>query len=120
TYAGCIPDDPSTHPWYENLKKIDLHPGTRKKKLVKFVTPLLHWLAKAPTVDQPLRSFLDFQQTIATAYDDVFPEHRFFAFYDKTSDEHKQTIAERCPGLTEAIKELNNFDQTSGLHRLPE
>jgi exodeoxyribonuclease V beta subunit len=120
-FTGEIPADPDNHLWYFTLfSNDDLHLPypTRKHRREKVLAPLLFWLSQEGE-QNPLLSFGRFQDAVGEALvKQGFADKGFEAFFDKMSLEAQEKIAESCPGLCEAIRELESFRRTSGPEQL--
>jgi len=96
---------------------VKLRGDSREKRLTSSWSPCCGWLGEPQTDQQPLRSFLHFQETIKESFKEDFPDHGYLAFYERLPAAAPR-IRVRCPGLAEAIGALDAFRRTSGVQRL--
>ncbi len=117
--AGEIFEDMTVHSWLAGLDKGIAAWQTLKQRREKVVTPLLLWLADSKTDRQPIKSCLELTEEMKVSLKAMgFPVLGFLAFFDKFTDNARNALFTRCPGLTDAIQALDDFHRKSGLRCL--
>jgi exodeoxyribonuclease V beta subunit len=92
------------HIWYVGYGQLSFHKQWRESWRSKILLPLLEWLASPPAEDRPLASFCRLLARLGKV--DVFTEQGFRVLTERPSAKAQEQLPKLCPGLAEAVTEL--------------